>query len=51
MCVTATAKRRRSQAKKKYMHLAPQDRPHYRQKPKSKHMDKYKAAIARGWKG
>jgi hypothetical protein len=28
-CVTATAKRRRRQARGGYMHLAPQRRPHY----------------------
>lgn len=29
-CVTATAKRRRRQAKQKFNHLAPKQRPHYK---------------------
>lgn len=34
MCVAATAKRRRAQAKMGYTHMAPQDRPHYKRRSK-----------------
>lgn len=32
MCVCSTAKRRRRQAKQKFNHLAPKQRPHYKQR-------------------
>jgi hypothetical protein len=51
MSVARTAARRRAQAKKKYRHMAPQDRPHYRHTQRAKAGLKAKAAIARGWRG
>jgi hypothetical protein len=48
---TATAKRRRRSAKIQYRDMAPQDRPHYRRKPRRKAGVKFAAAKARGWRG
>jgi len=43
----ATGKRRRAQARNRYKHMAPQDRPHYRRKPRAKAGMRAREAMAR----
>lgn len=53
MCTTATAKRRRKQARKNYMHMAPLKRPRYRRKSaekSAKTLARIRALVARGIK-
>lgn len=53
MCTTATAKRRRKQAAKNYMHMAPLKRPRYRKKSderSAKDLARIRALVAKGLK-
>jgi hypothetical protein len=53
VCTTATAKRRRKQARKNYMHMAPLKRPRFRRKSaerSAKDLARIRALLARGIK-
>lgn len=53
MCTTATAKRRRKQARKNFMHMAPMKRPRYARKSaerSAKDLARIRALVARGIK-